>query len=211
MRLEEVWAIAHIDISPRSSLDEGVGRLSRLAEVAASERGMIALAVLRQPVRQNHFELVGRFASDADYVSHLCGEHNRAFREAIAPTLGAPYEDRIHRGNTPDSLPATSPGDFVVVTQLELFPKNESSYAGALKELANGQRDTDGMRGNVVLERRERPNNVEIISVWSGEEAFEAHLGDPASLAARANFADWLVAPIDDRRHHLLVGELSVR
>jgi hypothetical protein len=57
-----------------------------------------------------------------------------------------------------------------------------------------------------LLERRYRPSNLELISVWSSSEAFEEHLASGSARARRSVLASRLVAPIDVRRHRLSAG-----
>ncbi|HVB05738.1 MAG TPA: antibiotic biosynthesis monooxygenase [Acidimicrobiales bacterium] len=208
MHADEWCAVAHVDISPRTSLEDGVELLLELAAGAVSTTGVLDYAVLRQPVRQNHFELVGRFATEAAYLAHLGSPCNVAFRAAIAPMLGSPYEDRLHGGRGPQRFPLAAAGAFVIVTQLEVQPVHLTVAERALEGLVEAQAAAEGLGGQVLLARRGRPNNLELLSVWAGEEAFDAHLAAEAYTEARAVLTPMLVAPVDDRRHHLLAGAL---
>jgi hypothetical protein len=62
------------------------------------------------------------------------------------------------------------------------------------------------MSGQVLLERRYRPSNLELISVWPSSEAFEEHLASGSAQAPCSALASRLVAPIDVRRHRLFAG-----
>jgi quinol monooxygenase YgiN len=62
------------------------------------------------------------------------------------------------------------------------------------------------MSGQVLLQRRYQPSNLELISVWSSFEAFEEHLASGTTQAPRSALTSRLVAPIDVRRHRLFAG-----
>jgi quinol monooxygenase YgiN len=62
------------------------------------------------------------------------------------------------------------------------------------------------MSGQVLLQWRCRPWNLELISVWSSSEAFGEHLASGSAQAPRSALASRLVAPIDVRRHRPFAG-----
>jgi quinol monooxygenase YgiN len=202
MNLQEWCAVAHVDISPRTSLELGQ-RL--MEELVASAQGAICMSVLQQPDRANHFEVIGRFVTEDAYLAHLAAVPNLTFREGIAPTLGSPYEDRLHGPRTSAPWPQATAGDFVALTQIEVRPAELGLAETLFDELAAAQRNAEGLRGQVALQRRTRSNNLELISTWTSPEAFEAHFA--SASPERAALTPLLVAPIDDRRHHLLYGQ----
>ena len=44
----------------------------------------------------NHFRIVEEWAREADFTAHNMSPHVRAFRAAILPFLGTPYDQRIY-------------------------------------------------------------------------------------------------------------------
>jgi hypothetical protein len=62
------------------------------------------------------------------------------------------------------------------------------------------------MSGQVLLQRRYRPSNLELISVWSSSEALERHLTSSGAGAPRSALASRLLAPIGVRRHRVFAG-----
>jgi quinol monooxygenase YgiN len=209
MPREEFVAIAHVDISPRSSLDEGVELLKGLAS-AMSANSAIALAVLRQPVRQNHFELFASFPVETEYLGHLGDAPNLHFRRAIAPMLGSPYEDRLHRPRA-GVFPIATVGDFISLTQLEFKPAAFERAAALVEDLAAQQRQAAGLREQLVLERRGRPGHFELLSSWESEADFDRSLVERELMAFHEQLVESLVAPVDDRRHLLLAGSFAPR
>jgi quinol monooxygenase YgiN len=73
-------------------------------------------------------------------------------------------------------------------------------------ELAAAQSADASMSGQVLLQRRCRPSNLELISVWPSSEAFEEHLASGSAQAPRSALASRLVAPVDARPHRLFAG-----
>ncbi len=149
--------------------------------------------------------MIGLFASTAAYLEQLSSPANRAYRGAIAPMLGSPHEDRLHRVLGTARLPGVAPiGAYVVLTQSEARPERR-----ARRRAPRGARSRTGAAaghlGQCHLERRGRSEHAEVLSVRSDEEAFGDYLDSEARRAV-SNSPDELVAPVDDRRHHLLHG-----
>jgi len=208
--LDEWCAVVHIDIGSRSGLEEIEGRLHELVSDVGSTPGTIERAALRMAARPNHFELVGRYRSEAAYLEHLSTPSNLDFRKAIAPVLGSPYEDRIHGSRGAQTWPSAGIGDCVVITQLEVLPLHLDVAAAIIDEIAAGQSATPESAGQVVLQRRARQNNFEIISVWTSPDHFDANVTSRSTQTSRNTLEALLVAPIDDRKYQLLAGGWSV-
>jgi quinol monooxygenase YgiN len=91
-------------------------------------------------------------------------------------------------------------GDVVVIMQIEIQPPRPDEALSLVEELAAAQLTDAAMSGQVLLQRRHRPSNLELISVWSSSEAFEEHLASGSAQASRSALASQLVAQIDVRR-----------
>jgi quinol monooxygenase YgiN len=94
----------------------------------------------------------------------------------------------------------------VVIMQIEIQPPRLDEALSLVEELAAAQSADAAMSGQVLLQRRYRPSNLELISVWSSSEAFGEHLASASAQAPRSAVASRLVAPIDVRRHRLFAG-----
>ena len=90
--------------------------------------------------------------------------------------------------------------------QIEIQPPRLDEALSLVEELAAAQSADAAMSGQVLLQRRYRPSNLELISVWSSSEAFGEHLASASAQAPRSAVASRLVAPIDVRRHRLFAG-----
>jgi hypothetical protein len=90
--------------------------------------------------------------------------------------------------------------------QVEIQPPRLDEALSLVEEVAAAQSADAAMSGQVLLQRRYRPSNLELISVWSSSEAFEEHLAPGSAQATRSALASRLVAPIDVRRHRVFAG-----
>jgi quinol monooxygenase YgiN len=217
----EWCAIAHVDFRPSfadrgafiaaqragdgPSFEEGEQVLRALV-AAGHPPGTVDVAVLQQLHAANHFEVIGRFSSEAAYEAHLISTANLDYRRGVAPALASPYEDRLLGARSEPAWPAAGVGEVVVIMQVEIQPPRLDEALSLAEEVAAAQSADAAMSGQVLLQRRYRPSNLELISVWSSLEAFEEHLVPGSAQAPRSALASRLVAPIDFRRHRLFAG-----
>ena len=124
----------------------------------------------------------------------------------MAPTLASPYEDRLLSARGEQAWPGAGVGDVVVIMQVEIQPPRLDEALSLVEEVAAAQSADAALSGQVLLQRRYRPSNLELISVWSSSEAFEEYLASGSAQAPRSALASRLVAPIDVRRHRLFAG-----
>ncbi|MBO0886837.1 MAG: antibiotic biosynthesis monooxygenase [Acidimicrobiales bacterium] len=201
---DEWCALVHVDIGMRTGLEVVEDALRSFVAGSASSSGVIELVALKDERRPNHFEVVGRFGSEAAYHEHQVAEPNLAFRRSIGPVLGSPYEDRLHGARGRQHWPGAKVGDFVVITQMEARPDRLDAATTRFDAFVSERSAGPGLLGQVALQRRYLPNNLEVVSVWSGPEAFDDHAG--SSAASRAGLEEVLLAPIEDRRFELFAG-----
>ena len=94
-----LFVITHVDVPPPRK-DETEVLLRTLADETRKEDGNLRHDVFQQKApRLNHFTVVEAWASDAARASHELKTHTRAFRDALGPMLGAPYDDRLYRNH----------------------------------------------------------------------------------------------------------------
>jgi len=71
--------------------------LKSLAEQSRKENGNVVYDVFQQKApRTNHFTVFATWNNDEAFASHEMQPHTRQFREALAPMLGAPYDERLY-------------------------------------------------------------------------------------------------------------------
>ena len=86
-----------IDVIP---LPGGLGSVDALLRQFASDsrkdRGCMRIEVVRQQGRPNHYMILSVWNSQADFDAYTAAAHTRAFREKIQPSLGSPFDERLH-------------------------------------------------------------------------------------------------------------------
>ncbi len=128
MDTNEWCAIAHIDFRPSfadrgapiaapqaakgPSFEEGE-QVLRVLVAAGHPPGTVDLAVLQQLDAANHFEVIGRFSSEAAYDAYLISAANLDYRRGVAPALASPYEDRLHGARGEQAWPGAGAGDVL--------------------------------------------------------------------------------------------------
>jgi quinol monooxygenase YgiN len=209
MKPGEWCAIVHVDIGMRDGLEVVVDALRELVEGSAESDGTIEVVALRLEGKPNHFEVIGRYASEAAYKEHLVSVSNLAFRSMVAPILGSPYEDRIHGPRGEQRWPSASIDDFVVVTQLEARPTEIDAALSSFDAFVAEQSAAKGLEGLVALQRPYFGNNLEIVSVWTDAAAFDDYLASEGAQVARTALEAELLAPVDHRRYSIIAGAWS--
>ena len=206
MDSDEWCALVHVDIGMRTGLEVVEDALRSFVAGSGSTKGVIELVALKDERRPNHFEVVGRFGSEAAYHEHQVAEPNLELRRSIGPVLGSPYEDRLHAGRGQQRWPEAKVGDFVVITQMEARPDRQDDATARFDAFVSERSADPGLVGQIALQRRYLPNNLEVVSVWTGPEAFDDHAGSPTTAASRSGLEEVLLAPIEDRRFELFAG-----
>lgn len=91
-----LWVVTHVDVIPPRQ-DEAAALLRHWAEASRAEPGNRRFDVLRQTERPNHFTVVEAWEDPASFAAHRAGAPTRQWREALAPMLGALYDERLYR------------------------------------------------------------------------------------------------------------------
>jgi quinol monooxygenase YgiN len=200
MELDEWCAAAHVDIGMRTGLEAAEDALRDWATGGGDLPGVLGLLALKDERRPNHFEVVGRFASEASYRAHQVADSNLALRRMVGPVLGSPYEDRVLAPRGGQLWPVARVGDFVMITQVEARPDRVEEATARFDAVAAEVAAAEGLLGVVALQRRYLPNNLEVLSVWADADACSAHAATSPATVARAALEAILLAPIDNRR-----------
>jgi len=115
----------------------------------------------------------------------LISAANLGYRRGVAPALASPCQDRLHGARGEQAWPGAGAGDVVVIMQIEIQPPRLDEALSLVGELAAAQSADAAMSDRVLLQRRCRPSNLELISVWSSSQAF----GETSRLGQRAGTA----------------------
>jgi len=91
-----VSVVTHVDVPPPRAAETEV-LLKRAAENSRKDEGGVRYDVFQQTApRTNHFTLFAVWKERKSFDSHEMKPPTRQFREALAPMLGAPYDERLY-------------------------------------------------------------------------------------------------------------------
>ncbi len=90
-----ISVVTHVDVPPQRK-DETEVLLRRLAEESRKDEDNLRYEVFQQSASGNHFTIVAVWKNRKAFDSYEIRTHTRQFREALAPLLGAPYDERLY-------------------------------------------------------------------------------------------------------------------
>jgi quinol monooxygenase YgiN len=93
---DALWVVIHVDVMPPYQ-DQATKLLERWADASRAEPGNRRFDVLRQAGRPNHFTVIEAWDDAAIFTAHALGAPTRRWRAALAPMLGALYDQRLYR------------------------------------------------------------------------------------------------------------------
>jgi len=90
-----VIAVTHVDVPPPRT-NETELLLKSLADESRKDEGNTRYEVFQQSASRNHFTIVAAWRDRRTFDSYETKPHTRQSREALAPMLGAPYDERLY-------------------------------------------------------------------------------------------------------------------
>ena len=93
---DAVLVVTHVDVIPPQR-EMTAALLKQHAEDGRQEPGNLRFEALTQTNRQNHFTVIEGWASRDAAQAHGMNAATRAFREKIAPAIGALYDERLYK------------------------------------------------------------------------------------------------------------------
>jgi quinol monooxygenase YgiN len=92
----KVSVVTHVDVPPQAR-EQAETLLKKLAEASRTDEGNLRYDVFQEsPQRTNHFTVFAVWKDRKAFYAHEMKPNTRQFREAIAPMLGAPYDERLY-------------------------------------------------------------------------------------------------------------------
>jgi quinol monooxygenase YgiN len=89
-------AVTHVDVIP-SSRESATALVKQLAEDGRKDDGNRRFEALTQTTRQNHFTVIAAWRNHKALDAHDASAKTRAFRDQLAPGLGALYDERLYK------------------------------------------------------------------------------------------------------------------
>jgi quinol monooxygenase YgiN len=87
--------VIHIDVVPQFT-NQAVLLLKAYRRASLDDAGSKRIDILQQIGRPNHFTVVEEWKNRTLYDKHVGASHTIQFRTALAPMLGAPFDERPH-------------------------------------------------------------------------------------------------------------------
>jgi quinol monooxygenase YgiN len=92
----QIFVITHVDVDPQF-VPQAQPLLNTFVADSLNDPGVQTFALLSQTPTLNHFQLVETFENQEALDDHVSAQHTVDFRTAIAPFLGAPYDERLYQ------------------------------------------------------------------------------------------------------------------
>ncbi len=92
---DAVVVVSHVDVIP-TQREMSTALLKQHAEDARQEAGNLRFEALTQTNRQNHFTVIEAWKGRNAAQAHGMNAATRAFRDKIAPAIGALYDERFY-------------------------------------------------------------------------------------------------------------------
>ena len=95
-RPNDVIIISHVDVFG-GNVEKLIALLNTLGEASRKDSGVVRYEILDEvPAHVNHFRVLEEWASSAAWEAHDRAPHTQAYREALMPMLGTPYDQRLY-------------------------------------------------------------------------------------------------------------------
>jgi quinol monooxygenase YgiN len=91
-----IYAVIHVDSVPTDAAS-ATKLLQQYAVDTRKDKGAVRIEVYVQADRPNHFSIVEVWQDQQAFDAHEAAAHTKKFREQIQPSLGSPFDERLHR------------------------------------------------------------------------------------------------------------------
>lgn len=92
----DVIIISHVDVFG-GNVAKLIGLLNVLGEQSRKDNGVVRYEILDEvPAHPNHFRMLEEWTTPAAWEAHDLAQHTQAYREALMPMLGTPYDQRLY-------------------------------------------------------------------------------------------------------------------
>jgi quinol monooxygenase YgiN len=92
---DRIFVVTHVDIVPTDAA-AGTKLVQQYVIDSRKDKGLVRIEAGAQISRTNHIILVEVWQNQKALDEHIAAAHTREFRKQIDPTLGSPYDERLH-------------------------------------------------------------------------------------------------------------------
>ena len=199
-----LYVVAYVEVMPASTTEAAV-LLRQYGEASRTDAGLVALEVLQQCARPDHFAIVGTWQDQKAFDAHGSAAHTRAMHERLQTLHSSPYDERLHHGFAVGTahVPRVA-GAIYVVTHADAIPPAKDDAMVLLKQLAEVSRHDDGNVRFEVLQQRSRLNHFTIVEIWRDQKGLDAHVMAAHTRQFREQFQPMSGSLYDERLYQAL-------
>lgn len=198
------FVVTYIEVSP-SSVEQAEVLIAAEVEAGRGDAGNLLLEALQRIDRPNHFVLLETWTSLEAQQTHRESARTTAFRDALAPLLYSPYDERLHIELVADTEYSEPTADAVyAVTHVDVTPNNVEPARQHLQTMAAASLAEAGNERFEVLVQSNRMNHFSVVERWEDAEAQLDHIDAAHSRAFRSSVYPLSGALYDERLYRAL-------
>jgi quinol monooxygenase YgiN len=95
-----VTVVTIVDVMSNANVPQNVESAGALLDKLAADTqrapGVVSFRILRDTARANHFIILGVWKDMDSFEAYSGAETTRAFRQALQPRLGGPFDERVY-------------------------------------------------------------------------------------------------------------------
>ena len=198
------YVVTYVEFQPADT--KAGGRvLDDLASQGLASGGVIRFDVLQQVDRRNFFALFKIWSSAQTFAAFQSSSATQTLFAQLTPLLGAPLDERD--GNllagtvNPPSRHASS-NQIFVITHVDIDPQFVDQALPLLDTFVSDSASDPGAQTFALLTQSPTTNHFQLVEVFAGRQAFDAHVSAQLTLDFRSNIQPFVGAPYDERLSH---------
>jgi quinol monooxygenase YgiN len=187
-------------------VDRTAALLRSYARDSRLEHGYGDVRILQEVGYPSRFVILEQWAEHASLAAHENGSVRRHLLDAVAQSLVAPPDWRLHRDfwGKPLSM-TTDHRTLYVITHLDVAPPAFPALQEMARPYFEDERDQHGFLGYAVLQNAEpRQNHLTAIEMWKDAAALSAQRATLEARQFRQSIAPILGALYDERQYYAL-------
>ena len=197
-----VYATTYIEVAP----DAATATLDALKDYrkASLGEGAKAADIFQETGQASRF-VVSEIWGDANsFDAHEKATSLTTLRGKLKPVSYKPVDVRAHTLYLGTPYAAPRPGDFFVLSHLDVYGGGVAVLQGVFKPLADQSRNDKGVvRYEILDQLAPHANHYRIFEEWASEKDWVAHNLSAHVQAFHAALPDYLGTPYDQRLYRL--------
>ena len=202
---EAAYVVTYIEVSP-ASVQQAVELIAAEVEAGRGDDGNLLFEAVQRIGQPNHFVLLETWTSLEGQQSHRDSNRTTAFRDALAPLLYSPYDERLHVELVASTHQYSEPTADAVyaVTHVDVTPNNVEPALEHLQAMAAASLAEAGNERFEVLVQSNRRNHFSVVERWENADEQLEHIDASHSRMFRENIYPLSGALYDERLYRAL-------